>query len=90
MKGIEELMLDNQTDALRLDNQIKVGCINQSQEKEKLHIVTLTDCQRERAIELIKETIRVTKSMMKEYPEDINLRVELELDKLLLEQFGVK
>lgn len=90
MKGIEELILDNQTDELRLDNQIKVGCINQSQEKEKLNIVTLTDCQRERAIELIKESIRVTKSMMEEYPEDINLRVDLELDKLLLEQFGVK
>lgn len=90
MKGIEELMLDNQTEELRLDNQIKVGCINQSQEKEKLHIVTLTDCQRDRTIELIKETIRVTKFMMEEYPEDINLRVELELDKLLLEQFGVK
>lgn len=90
MKGIEELMLDNQTEELRLDNQIKVGCIKQSQEKEKLHIVTLTNCQRERNIELIKESIRVTKSMMEEYPEDINLRVELELDKLLLEQFGVK
>lgn len=90
MKGIEELMLDNQTDELRLDNQIKVGCIKQSQEKEKLHIVTLTDCQRDRTIELIKESIRVTKSMMEEYPEDINLRVYLELDKLLLEQFGVK
>lgn len=90
MKGIEELILDNQTDELRLDNQIKVGCIKQSQEKEKLHIVTLTDCQRERNIELIKESIRVTKSMMEEYPEDINLRVDLELDKLLLEQFGVK
>lgn len=90
MKGIEELMLDNQTEELRLDNQIKVGCIKQSQEKEKLHIVTLTNCQRKRNIELIKESIRVTKSMMEEYPEDINLRVELELDKLLLEQFGVK
>lgn len=90
MKSIEELMLDNQTEELRLDNQIKIGCINQSQEKEKLHIVTLTDCQRDRTIELIKESIRVTKSMMEEYPEDINLRVDLELDKLLLEQFGVK
>nr|WP_308545829.1 hypothetical protein [uncultured Lachnoclostridium sp.]DAF89847.1 MAG TPA: hypothetical protein [Siphoviridae sp. cteLh2] len=90
MKGIEELILDNQTDELRLDNQIKVGCIKQSQEKEKLHIVTLTDCQRERNIELIKESIRVTKSMIEEYPEDIEFRVELELDKLLLEQFGVK
>ena len=55
MKGIEEFVIDNKTDELRLDNQIKVGCINQSQEKEKLHIVTLTDCQRERAIELIKK-----------------------------------
>lgn len=90
MKGTEELILDNQTDELRLDNQIKVGCIKQSQEKEKLHIVTLTDCQKDRTIELIKESIRVTKSMMEEYPEDINLRVDLELDKLLLEQFGVK
>lgn len=90
MKGIEELMLDNQTDELRLDNQVKVGFIKQSQEKEKLHIVTLTDCQRDKVVELIKESIRVTKSMMEEYPEDINLRVDLELDKLLLEQFGVK
>lgn len=90
MKSIEEFVIDNKTDELRLDNQIKVGCIKQSQEKEKLHIVTLTDCQRERNIELIKESIRVTKSMMEEYPEDINLRVDLELDKLLLEQFGVK
>lgn len=90
MKGIEELMLDNQTEELRLDNQIKVGCIKQSQEKEKLHIVTLTNCQRERNIELIKDSIRVTKSMIEEYPEDIEFRVELELDKLLLEQFGVK
>lgn len=90
MKSIEEFVLDNKTDELRLDNQIKVGCIKQSQEKEKVHIVTLTDCQRDRTIELIKESIRVTKSMMEEYPEDINLRVDLELDKLLLEQFGVK
>lgn len=81
MKGIEELMLDN---------QIKVGCINQSQEKEKLHIVALTDCQRKRNIELIKDSIRITQSLVEEYPEDMELRVELELDKLLLEQFGVK
>lgn len=90
MKSIEEFVIDNKIDELRLDNQIKVGCIKQSQEKEKLHIVTLTDCQKDRTIELIKESIRVTRSMMEEYPEDINLRVELELDKLLLEQFGVK
>lgn len=90
MKSIEEFVLDNKTDELRLDNQIKVGCINQSQEKEKLHIVALTDCQRERAIEMMKACIDVEKSMMKEYPEDMELKVELELDKLLLEQFGVK
>lgn len=90
MKGIEELMLDNQTEELRLDNQIKVGCINQSQEKEKLHIVTLTDCQRERAIELIKNSVRINQSLVEDYPEFTQWRVELELDKLLLEQFGVK
>lgn len=90
MKGIEELMLDNQTEELRLDNQIKVGCINQSQEKEKLHIVTLTDCQRERNIELIKESITVYESMVELLPEDMQWKINLELDKLLLEQFGVK
>ncbi|WP_195618640.1 hypothetical protein [Clostridium paraputrificum] len=79
MKGIEELMLDN---------QIKVGCIKQSQ--EKLHIVILTDCQRSRAIELIKDTIRTTQSLVEEYPKDMDLRIRLELDKLLLEQFEVK
>lgn len=89
MKSIEEFVLDNKTDELRLDNQIKVGCIKQSQEKEKLHIVTLTDCQRNRNIELIRDSIRVTQSLVEEYPEDMNLRIRLELDKLLLEQFGV-
>lgn len=90
MKSIEELMLDNQTEELRLDNQIKVGCINQSQEKEKLHIVTLTDCQRERAIKLIENSVRFTQLLVEDYPEFTEWRVELELDKLLLEQFGVK
>lgn len=90
MKGIEELMLDNQTDELRLDNQIKVGCINQSQEKGKLHIVTLTDCQRERAIKLIKESITFYESMVELLPKNMQWKVNLELDKLLLEQFGVK
>lgn len=90
MKGIEEFVIDNKTDELRLDNQIKVGCINQSQEKEKLHIVTLTDCQRERAIELIKNSVRINQSLVEDYPEFTQWRVELELDKLLLEQFGVK
>lgn len=89
MKSIEEFVLDNKTDELRIDKQIKVGCIKQSQEKEKLHIVTLTDCQRNRAIELIRDSIRVTQSLVEEYPEDMNLRIRLELDKLLLEQFGV-
>lgn len=90
MKSIEEFVLDNKTDELRLDNEIKVGCINQSQEKEKLHIVALTDCQRNRVIELIRDSVRVTQSLVEEYPEDMELRVDLELDKLLLEQFGVK
>lgn len=90
MKGIEEFVIDNQTDELRLDNQIKVGCIKQSQEKKKLNIVTLTDCQRNRNIELIRDSIRVTQSLVEEYPEDMNLRIRLELDKLLLEQFEVK
>lgn len=90
MKGIEELILDNQTDELRLDNQIKVGCIKQSQEKEKLHIVTLTDCQRERNIELIKNSMIFNETMVEFLPEDIQWKVKLELDKLLLEQFGVK
>ena len=85
MKGIEEFVIDNQTDELRLDNQIKVGCIKQSQEKKKLHIVTLTDCQRERAIELIKNSVRVAQSLVKDYPEFPQWRVDLELDKLLLE-----
>lgn len=90
MKGIEELMLDNQTDESRLDNQIKVDCIKQSQEKEKLHIVTLTDCQRERAIKLIKNSITFYESMVELLPEDMQWKINLELDKLLLEQFGVK
>lgn len=90
MKGIEELMLDNQTDELRLDNQVKVGFIKQSQEKEKLHIVTLTDCQRERAIKLIKNSITFYESMAELLPEDMQWKINLELDKLLLEQFGVK
>lgn len=90
MKSIEEFVLDNKTDELRLDNQIKVGCIKQSQEKEKAHIVTLTDCQRDRTIELIKDTIKTTQSLVEEYPKDMDLRIRLELDKLLLEQFEVK
>lgn len=81
MKSIEEL---------RLDNQIKVGCINQSQEKEKLHIITLTDCQRDKVIELIKESIMFNESMVRLASKNIQWKVNLELDKLLLEQFGVK
>lgn len=90
MKGIEELILDNQTEELRLDNQIKIGCINQSQEKEKLHIVTLTDCQRDKIVELIKESIMFNESMVRLASKNMQWRVNLELDKLLLEQFGVK
>lgn len=90
MKSIEEFIIDNKTDELRLDNEIKVGCINQSQEKEKLHILTLTDCLRNRAVELIKSSIDFNEAMVELSSKDMLCRVNLELDKLLLEQFGVK
>lgn len=90
MKDIEELMLDNKTDELRLDNQIKVGCIKQSQEKEKLHILKLTDCQRNKVIELLKEDFEYCDGMADIFDKDIDYKIERELDRTTLEQLGVK